>query len=87
MSSVLILGIIILGFAVMFGGKGAAGKLINVVLGFFGKLILDMVTGILKLAFSVLDKGLRALGRLIDRGIRRLFRLKPTRRPQLPHRP
>jgi len=84
MSSALLLGIVILGFAVMFGGQKAAGKLIKSFTSFVAKLVLDLVAGILKLAFSLLDKGLRALGRLLDRGIRRLFRLQPPRRPQVP---
>ena len=77
MASFLLLGIVLLGFAVMFGGSKAAGKLFKVFTGFASKLVIDLVSGILRLALSVLDKGLRVLGRLLDRGIRRIFRLPP----------
>ncbi len=84
MASVLLLGIVILGFAVMFGGSKAAGKLVKVFTKFASKLVLDLVSGVLQLTFSILDKGLRAIGRLLDRGVRRLFRLPAARRPQPP---
>jgi hypothetical protein len=85
MASALLLGIVILGFAVMFGGSKAAGKLIKVFTDFASKLVIDLVTGVLRLTFSVLDKGLRALGRLLERGVRRLCRLPVApRQPQLP---
>ncbi len=84
MASALLLGIVILGFAVMFGGGKAAGKLIKVFTRFVSKLVIDLISGVLRLAFSILDKGLRALGRLLERGIRRLFRLPAARQPQPP---
>jgi hypothetical protein len=82
----LIVGIVILGFAMMVGGQKAAKKVISIPAKFLSGLVIDLVTGILKLTFSLLDKGLRAAGRLLDRGIRRLFRLPPRPRqpPQLP---
>jgi hypothetical protein len=90
MGSLLVVGIVILGFAMMVGGQKAAKKVIAIPAKFLSGLVIDLATGILKLAFSLLDKGLRAAGRLLDRGIRRLFRLppRPNQPPQLPqHQP
>lgn len=87
MGSLLVVGIIILGFAVMVGGRKAAQKVIAVPAKFLSGLVVDATVGILRLTFSLLDKGLRASGRLLDRGIRRLFRLPPPQPPQPPQLP
>lgn len=87
MGSLLVVGIVILGFAMMVGGQKAAKKVIAIPAKFLSGLVIDLTAGILRLTFSLLDKGLRAAGRLIDRGIRRLFRLpppQPRQPPQLP---
>jgi hypothetical protein len=87
MGSLLVVGIIILGFAMMVGGRKAAKKVLTAPLKVLSGLVIDLATGVLKLTFSLLDKGLRAAGRLLDRGIRRLFRLPPPRPRQPPQLP
>ncbi len=84
MGSLLLLGIVILGFAMMIGGGKAAKKVVSAPLKIISGLVLDLASGILRIAFSLLDKGARAVGRLLDRGIRRLCRLPPPRPRQLP---
>ena len=75
--------VIIVVFAWMFGGSKGAKAALKII----GKLVADLVGGILHFAADLLAGGLRAAGRPLERGARRMLHLPPPAPPRRRRRP